>query len=62
MTLPFEGPREIGQSRGDLGRAVATVILRTIKDGWTLALESPHVNARCAEVALTEQLRAKQAA
>ena len=57
MTPPFEVPREIGQPRGNLRREVAAVILRTVKDGWTLALESPHVNARCGEVALTEQLR-----
>ena len=57
MTLPFEVPREIGQSRGNLQREVSAVILRTVKDGWTLALESPHVNAKCLEVALTERLR-----
>ncbi len=57
MTLPLDDSATSGRQFIDLGRDIATTILRTIKSGWELALLSPDVNTDTGEIKLTERLR-----
>lgn len=57
MKLPLDDSATSGRQFIDLGRDIATTILRTIKSGWELALLSPDVNTDTGEIKLTERLR-----
>ena len=57
MKLPIQTPAAIGRSFIQLGREVATTILRTIESGWALALQSQDVNPNALEIPITERLR-----
>ena len=57
MKLPFDDSATSGRQFIDLERDIATTILRTIEDGWGLALLSPDVNTDTGEIKLTERLR-----
>lgn len=57
MKLPLDDSATSGRQFIDLERDIATTILRTIEDGWGLALRSLDVNTDTGEVELTERLR-----
>lgn len=57
MKLPLDDSATSGRQFIDLGRDIATTILRTIEAGWLLALQFPDVNTDTGEVELTERLR-----
>lgn len=57
MKLPLDDSATSGRQFIDLGRDIATTILRTIEFGWELALQYPDVNPDTGEVELTERLR-----
>ena len=57
MKLPLDDSATSGRPFIDLRRDIATTILRTIEDGWGLALLSPDVNTDTGEIKLTERLR-----
>ena len=57
MKLPFDVTATSGRRFINLGPDIATAILRTVKAGWILALQSPDVNTGAGEVEITERLR-----
>ena len=57
MKLPFDVTVVAGRRFINLGPDIATAILRTVKAGWTLALQSSDVNTGAGEVEITERLR-----
>ena len=57
MKLPLDGPATSDRQPIDLGPDIASTILRTVKAGWVLALQSPDVNTNVGEVEITERLR-----
>ena len=57
MRVPFDAPATNGRQFIELTREIATAILRTVEAGWTLASQSPDINADAGEVAMTERLR-----
>ena len=57
MTLPFDVTVVAGRRFINLWPEFATAILCTIKAGWTLALQSSHLNTGAREVEITERLR-----
>ena len=57
MKLPFDVTATAGRRFINLRPDIATAILRTVKTGWTFALQSPDVNTGVGEVEITERLR-----
>ncbi len=57
MKLPFDVTDTAGRRFINLSPDIATVILRTVKAGWTFALQSMDVNTGAGEVEITERLR-----
>ena len=57
MRLPRDEPIAAGRPPIELAPDVVAAILRTVENGWTLALRSPDVGAAAGEVVMTERLR-----
>ena len=57
MKLPFDVTATAGRRSINLGPDIATAILRTVKAGWMLGLQSSNVNTGAGEVEITERLR-----
>ena len=57
MKLPFDVKVTAGRLFINLSPEIAAAILRTVKAGWALALQSPEVNSGAHEVNITERLR-----
>lgn len=57
MRLPFDVTIVAGRRYINLGSEIATAVLRTVKAGWTLALQSSHLGMDAGEVKITELLR-----
>lgn len=57
MKLPFNVTDTAGRQFINLSPDIATVILRTVKAGWMLALKSPDLYSCAGEVEITERLR-----
>ena len=57
MKLPFDVTGSAGTQFIELGPDIATAILRTVKAGWSLALQFPEVSTSAGEVEVTERLR-----
>lgn len=57
MKLPVDGSSTSGRHFIDLEPDITWTILRTVKVGWTIALQAPDVNTCALEVPLTERLR-----
>ncbi len=57
MRLPFDVTVVAGRQFINLWPEIATAILRTVKAGWTLALQSSQLSTGAGEVEITERLR-----
>ena len=57
MKLPFDVTATAGRQFINLRPDIATAVLRTVKAGWMLALQSSNVNTGAGEVEITERLR-----
>ena len=57
MRLPFDVTVVAGHRYINLWPEIATAILRTVKAGWTLVLQSSHLSTDAGEVEITERLR-----